>query len=136
MRPLSPAAAALVADIARNYGLTTLAPDGDGLLRIDIEGQDILIAFSDAWQSVVLTAVLAWDAALPGQGPYRAFALRDRFQGPTTRLARAPDSGALVLVAELGLKGLHYAAFAIAMQTFLSDARRAMKDLSLPPIDG
>jgi hypothetical protein len=136
MTRLSPGAATLVAEIARSYGLKDLAPDADGLLRVEIDGQEIVIAFSEAWNSVVLTLVLAWEAALPGPTLYRAFALRDRFRGRTTRLASVPQSGALVLVAEIGLGGLHYSAFATAVTTFLADARLARAELSLSAVEG
>lgn len=136
MSKLSPAAAALVADIARNYGLRELAPDADGLIRVEIDGQAIAIAFSDAWNSVILSSVLAWDTALPAPALYGAFALHARFAGPTTRLSREPETGALVLVAEISLKGLHYAAFGPAVTDFLKDARLARAELSLPAIEG
>jgi hypothetical protein len=132
MTKLSPAADALVADIARSYGLAGLAPDADGALRVDIDGQEVVIAFSNAWGSVFLTSVLAMAVALPGPELYRAFALRARFQGRTTRVAREPHSGALVLVAEISLTGLHYAAFAAALSAFLADARLARAELALP----
>lgn len=136
MSRLSPAAAALLADIARSYGLRDLAPDANGLVRVEIDGQALVIAFSEAWNSVILTAVLAWDAALPARRIYRACALHARFAGPTTRVAREPRSGALVLVAEIGLSGLHYAAFAAAVEGFLADARRARAELALAPLEG
>ena len=136
MRTLSPTAAALVTDIARNYGLSRLAPDANGLIRVEIDGQAIIIAFSDAWNSAILSSVIGWDAALPGDRLYRAFALRGRFAGRTTRLSREPETGALVLVAEIGLKGLHYATFEPAVKDFLADARLAQAELSLPVVEG
>lgn len=136
MGKLSSAATVLLTDIARNYGLKELSLDADGVLRVEIDGQAIVIAFSEAWNSVILTLVLAWDAALPARQIYRACALRDRFSGRTTRIAREPRSGALVLVAEISLKGLHYAAFAVALKGFLADARLAQDVLSLARVEG
>lgn len=136
MSKLSPAAAALVNDIARSYGLKDLSPDAGGVIRVEIDGQEVVISFSEAWQSVFLTAVLAWTVDLPGRALYRAFALRDQFRGRTTRVAREPQSGALVLVAEISLTGLSYGAFAEALTAFLRDTRLAQDTLSLAPVAG
>lgn len=135
MTTLSPAAVALVADIARNYGLRDLTTDENGVLRVDIDDQEIIIAFSQAWDSVVLTCVLAYAVDLSARGVFRAMALRGRFQGRTTRLAREPKSGALVLVAEFSLKGINYGAFSAAEKAFLADARLAQSELSLTSPD-
>lgn len=136
MTKLSPAAAALVADISRNYGLKDLAADASGVIRVELDGQAFIIAFSDAWNSVILSSVLAWDTALPARTLYGAFALHSQFAGQTTRLSREPETGALVLVAELSLTGLHYAAFAAAVKVFLADVRLAQDELSLDAVEG
>lgn len=136
MTPLSSAAGALLADIAAAHGLDALEPDGDGLVPVEIGGQPLVLAFSAAWESVFLSAVLAADASALGPSPYVAFALPGLFAGPRTRVAREPRSGAVLLVAEIGLVGLHYPAFAAALTDFLADVRRAREELRLPLFTG
>lgn len=131
MDQLTTNAAALVAALAHDHGINGLAPDADGLIPIDFEGETVVLIFATAWDSVFITAVLATDAQAALDDAFRPFRIGARLASRNTRIGRDEESGALVLTREIGLVGLSYPAFNSALAAYLEDLALVRRELRL-----
>lgn len=129
---LTPQATALLAEMARDHGLSSLEPNDDGLIPITLDdGFVFTLAFDGVNNAVFVMTVLATaDAADVPDWP--TFGWNAGTAERRTRIARAPD-GALVLIRDMPLTGLEYWSFAKGLETFVSDASDAAAAIGLGP---
>ena len=124
-------ATSLLAELAADHGVDNLEPDADGLVAIDFDDHSVALGFSESWDSVFMTTVLAQDLA-PLSGDYlRAFQVGRELAARATRLAIEPDSSALILIAEAPLQHLTYGAFSKVLENFVQDMQAVRRQLAI-----
>ncbi len=129
---LTPQAAALLAEMARDHGLAKLTPDDDGLIPVTLDdGFVFTLAFDGVNNAVFVMTVLA-AADADGVRDWPAFGWNAGAAARRTRVARAPD-GALALICDMPLTGLEYWSFAKGLEAFIADAAEAAAVIGLGP---
>ncbi len=134
MTELSPGAARLLDEHARDHGVRKLAFDQNGLIPMTVRDTQIALAYSRANDSLFLTAVV--QEAPASFDPWWAMELSGVMAPRRARLAVEPNSKALVLVAEIQVEGLEYWRLLEGLEAFVADYATALEGAgaSLKPV--
>jgi hypothetical protein len=121
MSEISIPAAVMLAELARDHGVDSLAFNADGVIPMTIGELQIALAFSPANDCFYLFALVTeapdWDQL----NPLALFETSGEMAARRTRLAVEPEGKGLALVREISLNGLVYWQLVQALDEFLAD---------------
>lgn len=127
---LSRRAETMLAELARDHGLTTLQPNPDGVTPIAFGDVTVALAFSPRRDIACFMSVVEERPDPATNWAERSLALGKQMKGHSTRLAVEAHTGSLVLISTFELAGARLDKFNAALEEFVMDARATSNTLA------
>ncbi|MEM6677684.1 MAG: type III secretion system chaperone [Pseudomonadota bacterium] len=128
----------MITGLSRDFQLPNLDAQRDALIQFNI-GEDIKLYIAFDEDHCVFGSQLAETSEVVERDPWIAFDAPEEWTKRRTRIGIEPESKSLMIMRDLFLQRMEYAAFAEALETFVSDvqaARQIIDPRAQPTGDG